>query len=297
MDTLAGRLPADTDTRTLQMSQFINYLDSSDLPVAYGLQPDSVPPPSEAAPENEFKNCVPAAMAYLAQAWQNEEDKEQVTLEQSLLVYEQVSPFRIQRVEDEKLAGDRTAVRTESARTRTHNDYGASLLLALKRWTDADNPISQELLAEASSFVEVEPRNLRQLKEAIYHFGGVLLGIDLPQHIQASWDGEDRPVWFVPGYGPIFDATPGSLTSHCVAVIGYRDDHFICFTGGKVVTMSPEFVRTYTVECYAVQRAEMLQDNPALKDAIECKVTALRSADRPRFQPAFSHRWHGASIM
>src|SRR5690349_10617065 len=87
MDTLAGRLPAETDTRTLRMSQYVRQFEVTpgpgkifEPPSSYGLGPDGkflVVNEKRDIPEKalkpleptNYKNCVPTAMARLNQAW------------------------------------------------------------------------------------------------------------------------------------------------------------------------------------------------------------------------------------
>jgi hypothetical protein len=301
MDALAGRLAAETDIRTLQMSQYLGYLDESAGTPRHGLQPDGRfhlgdlrvdVSTGEPLGDAGFQNCVPAAMALLAQSWYAAA-KEQYTptLEDTLKIYEKVSPFR------------RTPARTAahdhrqpiSGHREAHNDFGTSLLLALKLWVHPEQPLTG-LLPEARSFLEIEPRNLDQLREAVLRFGGVLVGLALPRSIR---DGRKtvRDSWFVPGYGPVYDATPGSLSSHCVAVTGFSGREFFCLSGGRVRRLSAEFLLTYVEEAYTVTPASAMDSNPQLREQITRDLADIRSSDRPDGMPAFNHRWRGGNIM
>ncbi|GAA2853800.1 hypothetical protein Acy02nite_50040 [Actinoplanes cyaneus] len=298
MDALAGRLAAETDIRTLQMAQYSGFLDDPTVP-RHGLQPDGRfhlgdvlvdLPAGEPVGDVGFQNCVPAAMALLAQSWYAAA-KEQYspTLEDTLKIYEKVSPFR-----RDGAAPARTALPVSGER-EAHNDFGTSLLLALKVWVHREQPLAG-LLPEASAFLEIEPRNLDQLRDAIQRFGGVLLGLGLPQSIKDS-SGALRDSWFVPGYGSVYDATPGSLSSHCVAVTGYSQREFFCVTAGRIRRLSQEFLLTYVEEAYTVTPPAVLDGNPALRDRIHADLEDIRRADRPAGMPAFNHRWRGGNIM
>lgn len=362
MDTLAGRLPADTDTRTLRMSQYVRQFDrtpapdgNSEPPSSYGLGPsgnfligkERVTIPDEPLEETDFKNCVPTAMARLAQAWQAKawdaatgQTITRLTLNRTLDIYEKVSPFRrkaitdpstdraekeVNKIKIEKIEADKGAGRDIAARTEDHNDYGVSLLQALKRWTDRDTKPLDGLLPEADYFLEVEPRNLDQLREAVWRFGGVLLGLALPLSIQLPPEKkhdaqpqqetqaaqamlgspQEKDIsklkvqedWFVPGYGPIADGAPGSLSSHCVAITGYTPRAFYCFSDGLVRTLSEEFVLAYTEECFAVLSRDVLADYADLRTSMQKDVEKLRKQDRPPWMPNFTQRWRGGNIM
>ncbi|WIM92729.1 hypothetical protein ACTOB_004683 [Actinoplanes oblitus] len=299
MDALAGRLAAETDIRTLQMSQYLGYLDQPPDTPAYGLQPDGRfhlgdlrvdLAAGESLGEVGFQNCVPAALALLAQSWYAAA-KEQYTptLEDTLKIYERVSPFR----RDPGHGHDHQL--TVSGRRKAQNDFGASLLLALKLWVNQERPLAG-LLPDARAFLEIEPRNLDQVREAVLRFGGVLLGLALPQSIRDG-KGVPRDAWYVPGYGPVYDATPGSLSSHCVAITGYSSREFYCLSAGRVRRLSPEFLLTYAEEAYTVVQPSTLETNPPLRERITQDLFELRTSDRPGAMPAFNHRWRGGNIM
>jgi hypothetical protein len=301
MDALAGRLAAETDIRTLQMGQYSSCLDDLGTGEKYGLQPDRRfhigdvrvdLPVGEPIGDVGYQNCVPAAMALLAQGWYaTAKEQYNPTLEDTLRIYEKVSPFHR---DPDPAALARTA-QPHSGHREAHNDFGASLLLALKVWVHPDQPLSG-LLPEARSFLEIEPRNLGQLREAVSRFGGVLVGLALPQTIRDG-RGALRESWYVPGYGPVYDATAGSLSSHCVAITGYSQREFFCLSAGKVRRLSPEFLLTYVEEAYTVTPPAVLDGNPALRDQIYADLEDIRTSDRPSGMPAFNHRWRGGNIM
>ncbi|WP_436533563.1 hypothetical protein [Actinoplanes sp. HUAS TT8] len=301
MDALAGRLAAETDIRTLQMGQYSGYLDDP-VVARHGLQPDGRfhlgdvlvdLPAGEPVGDVGFQNCVPAAMALVAQSWYAAA-KEQYnpTLEDTLKIYEKVSPFRR---DPGPAALARATVQPNSGHREAHNDFGTSLLLALKVWVHKEQPLAG-LLPEARSFLEIEPRNLEQLRDAVTRFGGVLVGLSLPQSIKDG-SGVLRDSWYVPGYGPVYDATPGSLSSHCVAITGYSEREFFCLSAGKIRRLSPEFLLTYVEEAYTVTSPVVLDGNPALRDRIAADLEDIRRIDRPAGMPAFNHRWRGGNIM
>ncbi|BCJ48170.1 hypothetical protein GCM10010168_25300 [Actinoplanes ianthinogenes] len=299
MDALAGRLAAETDIRTLQMSQYLGFLDQPPDTPAHGLQPDGKfhlgdlrvdVSAGEPLGDVGYQNCVPAAMALLAQSWYAAA-KEQYTptLEDTLKIYEKISPFH----RDAARSHDRH--QSTSGRRKAQNDFGASLLLALKLWVNQERPLAG-LLPEARAFLEIEPRNLDQIREAVLRFSGVLVGLALPQSIKDG-KGVPRDAWYVPGYGPVYDATPGSLSSHCVAVTGFSAREFFCLSAGRVRRLSPEFLLTYVEEAYTVVPPSALDSNPPLRDQITQDLFDLRTSDRPDAMPAFNHRWRGGNIM
>jgi hypothetical protein len=315
MDGLAGRLPAETDIRTIQMSRYANLLEVPDgdgedppqAPLYYGLRPDgqlrtsdrsvTLPSAPPLGPE-AYQSCVPAAMADLAQAWNAIEGKEAPapTLDKVLHIYERVSPFRIDPVPPPPWAAP--VIGPNSQRREEHNDFGTSLLGALRTWVKPDGPL-RDLLPAADGFLEIEPQNTQQMREAIWRFGGLIAGIALPQFVIKPDVDELEDTWYVPGYGPIGDATPGSFTSHCVAIIGYTPQYFLCRVNGVVTRISNLFAGRsgYFEECYTLLRPHNLDRYPRLRSDFE-KDLAKRQTDRkPRDLTAFPHHWLGSHIM
>jgi hypothetical protein len=295
MDALAGRQPAETDLRTLRMSDYVALLERAEdedgaeppePPRHHGLQldrPARTPGAELPAGTKSFQNCVPVAMAHLAAAWT---DGFVPTVDRTLAIYERVSPFRREPVR--QVVADR-GEHTEFR--QVHNDYGASLLGALKTWVNPERPLG-DLLPPAHAFLEIEPRNLRQMREAIWRFGGVLVGLALPQSVLTR--GSLKQVWSVPGYGPVYDATPGSLSSHCVALTGYSPHGFLCRTGGGVCLLTDAFVLAgYPEECFTVVSPEALKRFPGLDTRLGEDLAGVQGPDRPPGAPAFAMRWRG----
>jgi hypothetical protein len=290
MDSLAGRLPAETDTATLQMSEYLNLLDAAggeEPPRRWGLRPDGrfgdvVVPADELGQPERYQDCVPVAMAYLAQAWTAGDREPYVPdRERALGIYERVSPFT---------QAPATSI-SPGSRSDPNNDYGASLLFALTRWVKQAQPLSG-LLPPAAAFMEVEPQNVDQIREAVWRFGGVLVGLALPEFVLDE-KGSPKDVWYVPGYGPIGNATPGGLSSHCVAITGYDRRGFLCRTAGKVRRLTDLFVGRagYVEECYTVLSPAALGRYPGLSDQI---ATDLNRSGKTQ---AFPRRWRGSHIM
>jgi hypothetical protein len=319
MDGLAGRLPAETDTRTLQMSRYADLLDAPDAngdypadpPRYYGLRPDGQLRTSERTvalqtakpfgPE-AYQSCVPQAMADLAQAWNAIEGvpAPPPRLDEVLRIYERVSPFRIDPVPPAPWAAP--PVGPYSQRREEHNDFGTSLLGALRTWVKEDGPLSG-LLPRADGFLEIEPQNTQQMREAIWRFGGLIAGIALPQFVikRGKTPEEDtlEDTWYVPGYGPIGNATPGSFTSHCVAIIGYTPQYFLCRVNGVVTRISNLFAGRsgYFEECYTLLRPSVLNSYAKLRVRFAADLAPIQDGTKPRDLTAFPHHWLGSHIM
>jgi hypothetical protein len=93
------------------------------------------------------------------------------------------------------------------------------------------------------AFVQVNPRNLDEVREAIYLFGNVYVGVQLPVSVQ----GADR--WTVSS-GP--DAEPGSWGGHCIPAVAMSPETVTVITWGSILKMSHNFLTGYCDEMYAV---------------------------------------------
>lgn len=123
-------------------------------------------------------------------------------------------------------------------------DNGGIELDVLKSWRH-DGLAGHTLEAFASA----NPRNLTEIRQAIHLFGGVYIGLNLPQTAQA------QDVWDTVTFGGD-SAEPGSWGGHCVHVIEYDERSFTCITWGALKTMTVPFWGRYCDESYALIGAD-----------------------------------------
>jgi hypothetical protein len=97
------------------------------------------------------------------------------------------------------------------------------------------------------AYADPEPGNLDHIKQSIYLFGGVYIGLQLPisAQMQDVWDVDDSA-----------DGEPGSWGGHAVFAPAYQDDkdaHVIeVITWGKKKRMTMAFWEKYTDEAHAL---------------------------------------------
>jgi hypothetical protein len=119
--------------------------------------------------------------------------------------------------------------------TISPQDNGAYMLDALNHWRKTGVGTDK-----IEAFVEVAPADLNQAKLAIQYFGGVYIGMALP----------DENL-----YGPWTTPTgPGNpYNGHAVNLIGYDDSRqmFKVCTWGEIWDMSYAWYQKYADECYA----------------------------------------------
>jgi hypothetical protein len=323
MARLAGRRHPYTDLRTLDFGRYNPVLDREGVraPSTIGLDytgqivtEEGTFPLTVTSPlgNDEFLTCVPAAMLRLSQVWRAVRGKdEEPTDAQALALYEAVSPFQAP-------AGGKAdvpeGVNAATFRAEKYRDYGTTMLEPFKAWKNFRDRNkftpsaaliqtgTTDALAPASAFLEIEPGNVQQVKDAIYLCQGALIGLNLPRTILDE-DGEPVADWYVPSYGPVADATPGTWGSHCVLALGYTDRviHFVAWN--RLFTMSIAFLLAFTQEVWCVVpadpigRLDSLLNGTELRDMIDRDLERAADPRAAAFSPqAVGRFWGGPNI-
>ncbi len=120
-------------------------------------------------------------------------------------------------------------------------DNGAVETDVLNYWLK--NPVVGHAL---DGYVALQPKNIADIKDAVWLFGGAYIGVALPITAQ----GQDT--WLVTSAGTTGDGAPGSWGGHCVFVVGY-DARFVTFISwGRLMKMSWNFWWAYCDESYGL---------------------------------------------
>ena len=94
------------------------------------------------------------------------------------------------------------------------------------------------------AFIEVDPRNINDIKRTIYDCGVCYIGFEVPSNILDQ--GEPPAVWNV-------DPNDAQIEGgHAVVACGFSDIGIQIISWGKVYTMTYEFFSRYTDEAYAI---------------------------------------------
>jgi hypothetical protein len=101
---------------------------------------------------------------------------------------------------------------------------------------------------ELDAYVAVDPKNQDEVKQALYYFGGLYIGVQLPLLAQT------QTVWDVPWTGTLFhNARPGSWGGHCVAgILDYDEVGLTAITWGSLKHMTWKWLETYCDEAYCI---------------------------------------------
>jgi len=111
----------------------------------------------------------------------------------------------------------------------------------------------------------LEPQNVKEIKSAIYTFGGVFLGVTLPQSAENQFPG----TWTVVPNSPI-------IGGHCIVAIGYDAQFVYIITWGKVIRCTWAWFTTYVDEAYAIIYTEEVQKNRGPLKTLD--IAKLRAA-------------------
>ncbi|HTT74272.1 MAG TPA: hypothetical protein VMG99_09070 [Thermoplasmata archaeon] len=130
-------------------------------------------------------------------------------------------------------------------------DSGLDLLTVLDWWEKTGFAIEAGN-DRITAYAAIEPTSDTELQDAISLFGGVYLGLALPDFAVNPPDGNllDVP-WAVPATG-LAANPPDPQNGHCVVLVGYDARNYYAVTWGAVKPMSPAFAAAYIDEAYAV---------------------------------------------
>jgi hypothetical protein len=119
------------------------------------------------------------------------------------------------------------------------NDNGAVELDVLNYWRKTG--IASRMI---EGYASIDPPNTAQVCQAIYLFGGVYIGFEVPQSAMDQFDAGQA--WDVV-------ANDGGIQGgHAVPVMGYNAQGGACITWGKIQRFTWAFWKKYVDESYAV---------------------------------------------
>jgi hypothetical protein len=146
------------------------------------------------------------------------------------------------------------------------------------------------------AFASIELKNKSEAQEAVFLFGSIYIGVELPAFC-VSGNMLEVP-WVVPPSGPVGDAAPNPSNGHCIPAVAYDRDNLYIVSWGVLKPMSWAFYEAYADESFAVasrdfigrtgrapSHFDMAQLEADLKDvtqasASEATITSRRSVSR-----------------
>lgn len=223
-----GKLPKKKDSRNLKLSRYLKTSLNIPLSCNWYSKIENI----GMMLNDNIGDCTCATMGHMIQSW-TVNDGVQINIPdyEILEVYKNISGY------------------TGTPDT----DNGAIVLDALKYWKKFG--VGNRKIG---AYVEVDTKNIDEIKAAIWLFGGVYYGIALPNSI------ENQNIWDTPWYGPYFSGRKGTLGGHALSAHGYSTDIISNITWGKIQQMTNRFAITYADEAYAILSDDWLGiDNKA----------------------------------
>lgn len=239
-----GRLPPRFDPRTLRAAR---YLIPSALPPlpTYVHWSQNAKQPWGMMLNDRLGDCTCAGVGHAIQTWTANHGQE-VTLPDSdiLTAYEAVSGYDP---------------------TTGANDNGAVEIDVLNYWRNTG--VGGHKIG---AYVALEPRDQREIKEGIYLFGGVYIGIALP----AAW--QNQSTWKAPHFHFDFGHPawqPGSWGGHAVFVVDYDAQYATCVSWGELIQIEWAAFPLYVQEAYGIVAPDWVSDASKAPNGFD--ITAL----------------------
>lgn len=108
------------------------------------------------------------------------------------------------------------------------------------------------------AYASIKPSDIPHIKFAIWAFGGIYLGVNLPLSAQ------NQASWAMPANQNDPGAVPGSWGGHAVCATGYDADGVTVITWGQPLKVSWAFFATYFEEAYCLWSPDFITgDKPA----------------------------------
>lgn len=220
MNLKLGKHPKRNDPRTLKLAKYLTQLP----PIPAAINWSNKVPVWGLLKNDELGDCTCAAVGHMEMLWTSQAGIEYVPSDADI-----VSAYSA-------IAGYQPG--------NPDTDQGANMIDVLNFWRNAG--ISGRRI---QAYVEASPSSVEQVSAAIYLFGGLYVGVRLPQsamdqtNLSQCWDG-------------ITDTN--ILGGHAINLIAYDQYTLACVTWGRVQLMTWSWFQHYADEAYAVLSPDWL---------------------------------------
>lgn len=224
-----GKLPAKKDHRDFNFS---NYFDANKL----GKIPTAI---NWASKKNTpwgmmnnwtLSDCTCAAAGHMIECWTSNSYKEHIIHNKAIMVaYSAISGY-------DAVTGK--------------NNIPVYISDALKYWrkTGVGNH-------KIKFYATINYKSHNLVRATIYLFGGIYVGLDLPNTIKG------QEIWTVMPGKLKGDSARGSFGGHAVNVVAYDKNYITCISWGKIKRMTWQFWDTYCDELYAIISEDFFNEN------------------------------------
>lgn len=223
MSRKLGRKPRSFDPKVPHMSAMLGAMDLSPPPISvdwtkgitdFGMMLNDT-----------LGDCTCAAVYHARQIWSLNASLEITELDSNVLaLYEQATGYNP---------------------NDPNSDNGGIEQDVLKFLLNTGAPVGDGLRDKIIAFVEVDPRNVDDVKRCINDCGVAYIGFDVPSSLMPP-DGNIASLWEV-------DHTNHNVEGgHAIILVGYDNIGPYLISWGRKYQMTWEFFLTYTDEAYAI---------------------------------------------
>lgn len=214
-----GKLAPIFDPRTLRLKSYVEAMP--DPPVAKDYLKNR-PEPWPVFMNDQIGDCTCASAGHSILNWSDDAGWADV------------------QIPDEGIVKAYSAVSGYDPKTG-NNDDGAAALNVLKYWKETG--IAGHTI---NAYTSIRFRDLREVKQAIYLFGSIYVGVGLPLTAQG------QKVWTVPPIWKFNSGKVGSWGGHAICIGAYDEKGLTAISWGRRQPMTWGFFLKYCEEAYAI---------------------------------------------
>jgi hypothetical protein len=133
-------------------------------------------------------------------------------------------------------------------------ENGVEMLRVLRHWRGSG--LAGDRI---SAYARLRLKNIEEVKQSIYLFGGCYIGVMLPKFITNA-DDKLAPRWSVPREGAHGAGASDPNGGHCIPAFAYDARNLYVVTWGALKAMTWEFYLAYADEAYVVLSTDWLKD-------------------------------------
>ncbi len=230
----SGRLPYVHDSRTFDLSDYLQQENLAEIPGEYNWGSRIQPGKWGTLGNLKINDCTCASAGHLIMTWtSNVGELHRPTTGAIVKSYSALTGF------NPKTDGQGKSIEA---------------IKALKFWRKKGID-GRKIIA----FAKLDFKNRHQLIQAIYLYGGCYVGINLPRSAEKQYNESKK--WTVPRSGIRGTGEPGSWLGHALIITGYKNGELRAITWGKEMIMTMEFWETYVDEAYAIFSEDFIKND------------------------------------
>lgn len=223
-----GKLAPKSNAKTLQLAKYTANIIPDEPEKVF--REWRIPPNGWGMYGNDiYGDCTCACPAHMEMLWTEHSNGLYVPSEESILAaYSAVTGF--------------------SVGPPPVNDNGAAITDVLDYWRTTG--IAGKKIV---GWAQIDQTNVKAIKQAIWLFGGINIGINLPNSAMTQFD-QNLPWVILPNDG-------GIDGGHCIPLEGYGSEGTSCITWGRRQGMNWDWFLKYCDEAYAVITMDWIIQN------------------------------------